>query len=119
MAQVNVTVNGRMYTVACGDGEEQHLIDLAKYVDKRVTELGRSVGQVGDARLLLMAALLVADELSEALQRIDELEADTMTLKQARTSVVEKAQGAESTVAEVLEVAARRIEDIAARLDGA
>lgn len=119
MGQVNVTVNGRAYTVACGDGEEAHLTELAKYVDKRVTELGRSIGQVGDARLLLMASLLVADELSEALQRIEELEADTVTLKQTRTSVVEKAQTAESTVAEVLEVAARRIEDIAARLDGA
>lgn len=119
MGQVNVTVNGRAYTVACGDGEEAHLAELAKYIDKRVTELARSVGQVGDARLLLMASLLVCDELSEALQRVDELEAETQSLKQARMSVAERAQSAETSVAEVLEVAARRIEDIAARLDAA
>jgi len=66
MAEVSVRVNGRDYTVACGDGEERHLQQLAQYINERVGELVEQVGQVGEARLLLMAALLVADELAES-----------------------------------------------------
>ncbi|HZD25039.1 MAG TPA: cell division protein ZapA [Alphaproteobacteria bacterium] len=66
MAQVSVRVNGRDYLIACQDGEEQRLTELADYVNSRVGELVDSVGQVGEARLLLMASLMIADELSEA-----------------------------------------------------
>ena len=65
MAQVNVTVNGRDYEIACDDGQENHLIKLSRFVDKRLKELTDVIGQVGDARLLVMASLLLADELSE------------------------------------------------------
>ena len=66
MPLVNVMVNARAYTIACDDGEEDHLKQLATYVDGKVRELMESVGQVGDARLLLMAALLLADECFDA-----------------------------------------------------
>jgi cell division protein ZapA len=62
MPLVNVLVNGRAYTIACDDGEEDHLRELGTFVDKRVQELTGSVGQVGDTRLLLMAGLVIADE---------------------------------------------------------
>ena len=62
MPLVNVMVNGRAYTIACDDGEEEHLRELAAIVDAKVREVLGSVGQVGDTRLLLMAALLIADE---------------------------------------------------------
>ncbi|MEE8332621.1 MAG: cell division protein ZapA [Alphaproteobacteria bacterium] len=65
MAQVEVTVNGRNYRIACDDGQEDHLVELAEFVNGKVTELVSAVGQVGDARLLVMASLLIADELSE------------------------------------------------------
>ena len=65
MAQVDVLINGKSYNVACDDGQEDHLLQLAGYVDQRVQELVNSVGQVGDARLLVMASLLISDELSE------------------------------------------------------
>ena len=66
MSQIDVTVNGRSYSIACDDGQEDHLRDLAAYVDKRVQELVATLGQVGDLKLLVMASLLIADELSEA-----------------------------------------------------
>ena len=66
-------VNGRKYEIACDDGQEAHLTRLAQYVDRRVDELIAAVGQVGDARLLLMASLLVADELSEVYTELDSL----------------------------------------------
>ena len=65
MAQVEVTVNGRNYGIACDDGQEDHLIELAEFVERKVSELVSAIGQVGDARLLVMASLLIADELSE------------------------------------------------------
>ena len=73
MSQITVTVNGRKYDIACDDGQEAHLTRLAQYVDRRVDELIAAVGQVGDARLLVMASLLVADELSEVYTELDSL----------------------------------------------
>ena len=65
MAQVGVTINGRTYQIACDDGQEEHLLSLAAYVDKRMAELIAAVGPVGDMRLLVMTSLILADELSE------------------------------------------------------
>ena len=65
MAQVDVAINGKSYKIACDDGQEDHLLKLASNVDQRVQQLAASVGQVGDARLLVMACLLISDELSE------------------------------------------------------
>jgi len=59
MPLVNVMVNSRAYTIACDDGEEEHLKELAAHVDAKAREVLGSVGQVGDARMLLMAALLM------------------------------------------------------------
>ena len=66
MAQLTVTINGRGYPIACDDGQEEHLKKLAAYVDKRVSELATAMGQIGDTRLLVMACLLIADELSDS-----------------------------------------------------
>jgi cell division protein ZapA len=65
MAQVNITINNRDYQVACDDGQEAHLTRLGSYVDKRLNELIAAVGQVGEARLLVMVSLLLTDELSD------------------------------------------------------
>jgi cell division protein ZapA len=66
MGQVTVPVNGRSFTITCDDGEEPRIRRLAQYVDAKVAEFVARVGQVGEARLLLLAALVIADELSDA-----------------------------------------------------
>ena len=71
MTLVTVTINGRDYEVACDDGQEAHLSRLGTYVDKRIGELVAAVGQVGEARLLVMASLLLADELSDAYSALE------------------------------------------------
>jgi len=71
VAQVNVEINGRKYQIACDDGQEAHLTRLGNYIDNRVQELVAAVGQVGDARLLVMVSLLVADELSDAYAELE------------------------------------------------
>ncbi|MAR78678.1 MAG: cell division protein ZapA [Rhodospirillaceae bacterium] len=65
MAIVDVEVNGRSYQIACDDGQEEHLKKLSIKINKIVKDLVDSMGQVGDARLILMAALLLADEISD------------------------------------------------------
>jgi cell division protein ZapA len=66
MANVSVPVNGRSFTISCDDGQEARIRRLAQYVDGKVAEFVAEVGQVGEARLLLLAALVIADELSDA-----------------------------------------------------
>ena len=63
MAQVDVSVNGQSYRIACEDGQEDRLVDLAAMVDEKVMGLVNQIGQVGSNRLLVMAALVIADEL--------------------------------------------------------
>src|SRR5690348_9468646 len=66
MAHVNVSIAGRTYRMACGDGEEQHLVDLAARLDRKIDELRGSFGEIGDNRITVMAALTIADQLAEA-----------------------------------------------------
>ena len=73
MAQVVVTVNGRPYTMQCDDGQEDHLAELGKLLDDKVTSIKNAVGQVGDIRLLLLAGLVIADRLADTLKRVEEL----------------------------------------------
>jgi cell division protein ZapA len=119
MPLVNVMVNGRAYTIACDDGEEEHLKTLAEEVDSKVKELLSSVGQVGDQRLILMAALLLADELHAATGRLDAAKEDLAAAQSAHAEVSGQMEKSESLAADVLENAVKRIEDIAAKLKAA
>jgi cell division protein ZapA len=107
MSQVSVTVNGKAYVLACGEGEEQHLVRLARAVDQRISEIVASAGQVGEARLLLVAALMATDELWDATKQIEALRAlgDPATY-----------QNADPAVGVEIETLAERIEAIAERL---
>ncbi len=109
MAQLTVTINGRGYQIACDDGQEEHLAKLAAYVDKRVSELIASMGQIGDTRLLVMASLLIADELSDSYK----------ALQAERGKPVGLTPEAEAAMAQGIEALAAHIEAIAARLEAA
>jgi cell division protein ZapA len=111
MGQIQVTINNRNYSIACDDGEEAHVGRLARYVERKVAGLVSSLGQIGDARLLLMASLIVADELSEAEKTLNERGAQNGE-GSARLS-----SAAESDLAGALDGLAQRIEAIAARFE--
>lgn len=117
MPLVNVMVNQRAYTIACDEGEEEHLRELAAHVDRKVRELLGSVGQVGDTRLLLMAALLITDEYFEAQSRLDTRSRELSDLSAAHNIVQSRSGNAQA--ASVLEAATKRLSDIAARLSAA
>jgi cell division protein ZapA len=112
MPLVNVMVNSRAYTIACDEGEDEHLKQLAAVVDAKAREVLSSVGQVGDARMLLMAALLIADEHNELTGKI----AAEGTGEDEKKSLHLRAEQAEGAAADTLESAAKRLEDIAERL---
>jgi cell division protein ZapA len=118
MPLVNVLLNGRAYTVACDEGEEDHVRALGEFLDKRVRELSGSVGQVGDARLLLMAGLVVADELNEALADLDERDRKIVALKE-QLGATQPGAETQNEIADVLDSASARIEAIAAKLAAA
>jgi cell division protein ZapA len=65
MAQVSLQINGYGYILGCADGEEEHLFALAADLDRRIEEIKASTGPSGEARLLLMAALVLSDELHD------------------------------------------------------
>lgn len=104
MGQLTISVNGHHYTIGCGDGEEDRLRNLAAELTRRMDALVAEVGQVGDARLLVMLNLLLLDELEEA--------RGAMAPETARDS-------GEDRAAEVLESLAARVEVLAARLEDA
>lgn len=122
MGQLAITINGRSYQIACEDGQEKHTAELAAYIDKRVKDLAASVGQVGDMRLLVLASLLVADELREVYDELDSARAEVgaQTGKEPNggdSAAEELAAQSEAVLAERLEAAAGALEDIAVRLE--
>jgi cell division protein ZapA len=116
MPLVDVIVNGREYQIACDTGQEDRLRDLGQMFDKRVQALAKSVGQVGDARLLLMAGLVLADELTNATARSSESEKEVELLKARFADNTVTLEKTESEITQLLEQAAIRIESIAARV---
>ncbi len=116
MPLVNVMVNGRAYTIACDDGEEEHLKELAGHVDSKVRELLGSVGQVGDQRLLLMAAVLITDEFFGRPHAAGSPCEEAEELAGAHDEMAGKLGQAEASAVSVLEDTAKRIEAIAGKL---
>ena len=104
MAEVSLEINSRKYQISCDDGQEEHVGRLGNYVDNRVKELVASVGQVGDANLLVMVSLLIADELSEAYA---ELEVVSSSEKGAAAMML-----AEDSLSSQIDTLADRVENI-------
>ena len=116
MSQVNVTINGRQFRMACEDGQEDHLRQLAKDLDDRIVALRGQFGEIGDARLTVMAALMIADELSEAGKKLRRAEQDLASLQDARGLAAEHTQATQAALVAAFTSAAERIEGMAKKL---
>lgn len=110
MAHVQVTIAGRAYRMACGDGEERHLEGLAASFDARIQEMRVTFGEIGDMRLHVMAALMLADDLDGTKRRLETLESEVAALKAAAAADRERAEKVEQHMAATLTDAAERVE---------
>jgi cell division protein ZapA len=117
MAQVTATIAGRNFRLACEDGQEEHLLALAADVDARIAELRQRFGEIGDTRLTVMAALMVADEVSEANARIRRMEEEIAALQDARVVSADRAKAASAAVVGAFNSAAERIEGLTRKLN--
>jgi cell division protein ZapA len=117
MSHVSVTIHGRQYRMACEDGQEEHLGRLAKDLDQRIEQLKASFGAIGDMRLIVMAALTLGDELTEAAKRMRRLEEELNALQDARVTSSERAQAMQIAVANALNSASERIESVTRSLN--
>jgi len=117
MTQVTVTINGRQFRMSCEDGQEAHLRRLASDLDKRIEKLRTEFGEIGDTRLTVMAALTLADELSEMNDKLRLLDEELGGLQNARAASAEHARATQAAVAAALNAAAERIEGITKRLN--
>ncbi|MBA4793173.1 cell division protein ZapA [Phenylobacterium sp.] len=107
MAQLTIDVNGRPYQVGCEDGQEPHLLELARLFDRQVRAVSQDMGQLSETRLFLMAALLLADELWDSRSRMASVQAELARLQSDHARIEAKAVAA-------LDAAAKRIEKLAA-----
>jgi cell division protein ZapA len=110
MSHINVTINGRQYRMACEEGQEARLLQLAEGFEARIGSLRGKFGEIGDARLTVMAALMVSDELIDATQRIRNLEEELTALRDVRVVAADRARATQIAVANALNAAADRIE---------
>ena len=118
MSQVTVTINGRQFRMACEDGQEGHLIKLAQDLDQRIDKLRGNFGEIGDARLTIMAALTVADELADIRSRLNRVEEGRpASLEDARVASADHAKATQAAISAALNAAAERIEGLTRQLN--
>lgn len=118
MSQVTVTINTRQYRIACDDGQEDHLQQLCADLDRRIGELRANAPlEIGNDRLVIMAALTIGDELAEAEARIAKLEQELATLRNARAAASDRSQSAQNAIVDALTAAAARIEALSKELN--
>jgi cell division protein ZapA len=117
MAEVSVTINGRQFRMACEDGQEDHLLGLARELDGRIEGLRVKFGEIGDTRLTVMAALTVADELGEMAMRLKRLEEELAGFKDGEVAAADRSSTTQAAIAGALTEAAERIEDVTRRLN--
>ena len=113
MSKVTISLNGRAFTIGCEEGQQAYLRELATQLDGHVRDIAEKVGQIGDLRLLLMASLIVADELRETQGRIETAEEELAALKARLSEADSKRRNDRAQAAEALVQAAERLEALA------
>jgi cell division protein ZapA len=117
MAQVTVIINDRQYRLACEEGQEAHLKRLARELDRRIRDLRTQFGEIGDARLTIMAALMATDEAAETVMKLHKLEEELASLNSARVASAEHALATQAAIVAALNSAAERIEKLTRQLN--
>lgn len=117
MAQINVTINGKSFRMACDDGEEDRLLGLAERFDGWIEELRGAFGEIGDQRLTVMAGIMATDQLTELEKKVASLQAELATVSDARALALNTLNKHESDVALAIDKAAAQLENLAVGLN--
>ena len=118
MGLVNVTISGKIYRMACDDGQEEHLEALGHELGETIELLRSQFGEIGDQRLTVMAAITLADRFSESEKRAGQLEGELAEIEKSRSQAKRETAAREAELAEALDTVAGRIEMLADRLNG-
>ena len=117
MPQVNVTINGRQFRMACEDGRKSICMQLAEDLDERIARLRSRFGEIGDTRLTVMAALTLADELAETKAKLQRVEPELARCRMPASSPPTTPRRPRRAIAAALNAAAERIEGITRQLN--
>ena len=118
MAQVNLNVNGRVYRMACEDGQEDHVSQLGDRFNAAINELRGAMGEIGDTRLMVMAGILMTDRLDDAERRLATRDQEIQNLRDRAANAAMRIDGMEERFSENLHQAAERVERLTERLYG-
>lgn len=116
MAQITVTIDGKAYRMACEEGQEAHLLDLATQFDRYVSHLKGQFGEIGDLRITVMAGIMVMDELSEINRKVGVMEKELATLNEGRDSAAAGAQRKEELLTAAIGELTERLNGITKKL---
>ena len=117
MPSIDVDINGRKYRMACDAGQEEHLRGLAEEFDGRIARVKKDLGEIGDTRLTVVAALILADELSETAKRLDAAQAQLASAQSVGSVAADHAQATQAAVVAALNAASERIERVTKSLN--
>jgi cell division protein ZapA len=117
MAQITVTIDGKAYRMACEEGQEDHLTQLAGRLDRYVGHLKSQFGEIGDLRITVMAGIMIMDELSEVTRKVAALESEVEGLKSNREGSIEVQSRNEEMLASTIGELTERIAGLAAKLN--
>ncbi len=106
MAEVNLHVNGKSYGISCDDGQEERVLNLGRYIDSRVREIASAGAAATESHLLVLASLLLADE-------VFDLKETNKKLKTVKTETVKESDFSSEEQANVKNAIAR----LALRID--
>ena len=73
MAEVDISINGRSYRISCKDGEEERIKSLSSLINNQVQKLSEKIGQLGEARMILLASLVLLDKSDEVEKEAEEI----------------------------------------------
>ncbi|MDQ0419027.1 cell division protein ZapA [Rhizobium sp. CRIBSB] len=116
MAQVTVTIDGKAYRMACEEGQESHLTELASQFDRYVGHLKGQFGEIGDLRITVMAGIMVMDEMAEINRRLAAAEAELAGFRDGRDTVLSGVHHREEAMVHAITELAERLNGITRKL---
>ncbi|HYA79885.1 MAG TPA: cell division protein ZapA [Methylocystis sp.] len=116
MAVAVVTVSGRTYRIGCAEGQEPRITDLGLMLDQKIAAMHKSFGEIGDQRIVVMAALEIADEGADAKERVATLQLEIETLREELALRERREAELDERLAQSFDAAAQRLERLAKHL---